>query len=355
MEIAALWLGVIGLPLSWGKGAAGTEAAWIGAHLSFDLASRSLQVAVQEKRKLEILKMTKGFLEVPTISLKALSEYCGKVNFVAGLVIFLRPFLSWLWHAIGEAKAAANEARGGTNARPPGRRLLPSSRLHAKRIALPLRWLRAFFEGEVGPLSRTFSAVQPKFAPLRVTCDASPWGLGAVLHFNGRAASWLAVQLLPEDGERLGVTVGASEGISVLEALAILIACRTWGSPDCSLEVRSDSAVALAASHRLKSKSSRVLRIVLEASLDLAHERYSVFSTAHIPGVTNVEADALSRLTAPEPVQFPPSLSLVSQAKAADFRDPDFWRVDLPKRPALARIPRPRPRKSSGSQWHRAP
>ena len=163
-----------------------------------------------------------------------------------------------------------------------------------------------------------------------MTCDASPWGLGAVLHCDGRAVSWLAVQLLPEDGERLGVTVGASEGISVLEALAILIACRTWGSPDCSLEVRSDSAVALAAAHRLKSKSSRVLRIVLEASLDLAHERYAVCSTAHIPGVTNVEADALSRLTAPDPVQFPLSLSLVSQAKAADFRDPDFWRVDLP-------------------------
>ena len=241
-----------------------------------------------------------------------------------------RPFLAWLWLAIGDAKAAANEARGGTKARPTGRRLLPSSRLHAKRIALPLRRLRAFFEGEVGPLTRTFSAVQTRLAPLRVTCDASPWGLGAVLHCDGRAVSWLAIQLFPEDGGRLGVTFGASEGISVLEALAILIACRTWGTPNRSLEVRSDSAVALAAAHRLKSKSSRVLRIVLEASLDLAHERYAVASTAHIPGVTNMEADAQSRLTAPHPVQFPASLSLVSQAKAADFRDPDFWRVDLP-------------------------
>ena len=100
---------------------------WIGAHLSFDLASRSLRVAVQEKKRLEILQMTAGFLEVPTVSLKALSEYCGKVNFVAGLVMFLRPFPLVDWHALGEAKAAANEARGEPKTRPRGRCLLPSS------------------------------------------------------------------------------------------------------------------------------------------------------------------------------------------------------------------------------------
>ena len=120
----------------------------------------------------------------------------------------------------------------------------------------------------------------------------------------------------------------------MLEALAILIAARTWGSGAAPLEVRSDSAVALAASSRLKSQAPKVLRIVLEAPLDLALGRYTVESFIHIPGVTNLEADALSRLHAPEPKRIPVSLPRGLECQPTDFRAPSFWRISGRRAPA---------------------
>ena len=71
--------------------------------------------------------------------------------------------------------------------------------------------------------------------------------MGAVLHRGGATVAWWAVRLEEADAARLGILVGESAGVSVLEALAILIAVRTWGTLTNLLEVRSDSAVGLAA------------------------------------------------------------------------------------------------------------
>ena len=105
------------------------------------------------------------------------------------------------------------------------------------------------------------------------------------------------------------------------------MAFRTWGSPEAELEVRSDSAVALAAACQLKSHSHTILRIILEASLDLSLNRYRARSFTHIPGVTNIEADALSRLFAPDSKALPASLPVTLEVRPVSHRAPEFWTV----------------------------
>ena len=262
-----------------------------------------------------------------------MQRYCGKANFIAGLVVFVRAFVSWIYCGLRAAKCPANDATG-LHRRTRGRRLAMAGRLHTKRISLPLRWLRAFLTGAEGSLTRDFAfgAVSP--APLRITTDASPWGLGAVLHSEGVPVAWWSLRLEEADADLLGVQLGDSAGISVLEALAILIAVRTWGTPTTPLEVRADSAVALAAASRLKSAAPKILKIVLEASVDLALGRYVVKSFAHIPGVTNVEADALSRLYAPDPKSVPRSLPRSLECQPVNHRADAFWKVGGRRAPA---------------------
>ena len=85
--------------------------------------------------------------------------------------------------------------------------------------------------------------------------------------------------------------------------------------------------MALAATSKLKSRAPGILKVLLEAALDLSLGRYEVSTFVHIPGVTNIEADALSRLTALEPKPFPASLVHVPEARPADHRAEAFWLV----------------------------
>ena len=124
-------------------------------------------------------------------------------------------------------------------------------------------------------------------------------------------------------------TIALALDQALAEALAVLVAARTWCQRGYRiLNVRSDSAVGLAAVCNLKTKSPQILAIVLEASLDLALGRYQVRAADHIPGVSNLEADALSRLTAPDAKAFPLSLVGVPRVSTDDFRLTKFWSLN---------------------------
>ena len=76
----------------------------------------------------------------------------------------------------------------------------------------------------------------------------------------------------------------------------------------------------------LRTKSPQILHVALELCLDLAEARYEVSEMFHIPGVTNVEADALSRLHAPTAVDFPASLEGAPRAASINRTAAEFWR-----------------------------
>ena len=75
----------------------------------------------------------------------------------------------------------------------------------------------------------------------------------------------------------------------------------------------------------LSSKAANINVVARELALDLAKGNYSLGELEHIPGVTNVMPDALSRLWAPTASELP-ALGNAVQDRVPDFGS-SFWRV----------------------------
>ena len=112
------------------------------------------------------------------------------------------------------------------------------------------------------------------------------------------------------------------------EALAILVAVRRWAKVigrNAIVGVRSDSLGSLLAMRKQASRSSGIAIILRELALDESELDANQVQLTHIPGVTNVWPDALSRLWAPEPKVIPPELAGAVRS-TVPLRDKDFWR-----------------------------
>ena len=122
---------------------------------------------------------------------------------------------------------------------------------------------------------------------------------------------------------------------SVWEALAILVALRCWMplfSHDTAVSVRSDSHGSLSAMSKLSSSSPGLNLIIAEIALDassLPDGVTPVDQLVHIPGVSNIISDSLSRLYAPGDYQIP---TILHDAVAAtpSARSKSFWRTRTP-------------------------
>ena len=76
---------------------------------------------------------------------------------------------------------------------------------------------------------------------------------------------------------------------------------------------------------KLTSQSSALAIIAREVALDIAGGNYQIGELVHVPGITNVAADALSRLWAPQPLSFP----FLGEAVKDPLPELDdsFWKV----------------------------
>ena len=196
-----------------------------------------------------------------------------------------------------------------------------------------LAWIHAFLAGQEGALIRRI-LVESKagLSTTQVVCDASPWGLGAVLVRNDEIVSWLAVALVQTDLDVLGIERGDCRGQAVVEALCIAVALRTW-APDWRdeptvLMARSDAMAALGAINKTSSPNPAMNRVVREVALDLSEGSYELDILGHIPAVWNTVTDALSRLEAPPPDthEIPGILANVPRAHPAP-RTLQWWRT----------------------------
>ena len=251
-------------------------------------------------------------------------SYAGKVSYVAGLGPTLRPFLGSIWRALADA------ADGGAG--PARRRPLPEHLVHIRRVAHALRWLRAFFERQRGTLVRSHYTVEPFCTRLTVAVDASPWGIGGVLLQGAFPISYFADGLHMCDLDRFRATLGDSAHTTTWEALAILVALRLWRTQlhvRAALALRSDSLGALSATLRAGSRSESLGTILRELALEEAELGSAFTALEHIPGITNVWPDALSRLSAPAPKRIPEALRTVQRAWPA-ARTADFWLTARP-------------------------
>eukprot|EP00971_Amphidinium_carterae_P183599 3644344-Amphidinium_carterae.1 len=143
-----------------------------------------------------------------------------------------------------------------------------------------------------------------------IVCDASPWGLGAVLtHWRGQPLEYFASRVTEDDARLLAIDLGSSASQAVLEALCILVALRRWGKhlkhQHAGLQVRTDNLASVFTLQRLASASPRMNFIAAETAIYLEASQIVSYEMKHIAGSFNVTADALSRRFAPTPVPQP--------------------------------------------------
>ena len=90
----------------------------------------------------------------------------------------------------------------------------------------------------------------------------------------------------------------------------------------CKFVLQADNTATLQAAMDLKSGKPLMNAMAGEVALRLDRLRSQMAMTEHIPGLLNIEADALSRLSAGK--ELPASLRSSKRFKVP-LRDSDFW------------------------------
>ena len=159
--VLLFWL-VLGFRLAWKKGHVGTSVPWIGAQVEVDSARGAVVVTIPAERRGDMLLEVRSLLSQPTfIWRKALREFTGRAEWVAGLLPQLKPFVRMLWAALASTSIGPDK-------------------VWVKQVRLPLTWLEAFFAMTHGPLTRVTYADPPGTVPV-IMFDASTIGGGALL------------------------------------------------------------------------------------------------------------------------------------------------------------------------------
>jgi len=129
--------------------------------------------------------------------------------------------------------------------------------------------------------------------------------------------------------DRFKATVGDCKFNTVWEGLALLIAVRLW-LPNLGFTARvrckSDNQGALHMLAKGKARSPDMNVLAREFAIDQALQVYRLSWLKHIPGLTNLEADALSRLHAPIPSAIPSSLDQMEIIRVDLGKS--FWRIN---------------------------
>ena len=311
--ILLLWL-ILGLPLSWGKAQYSKSVTWIGAVCTVtptqvDTTITAPKLAKAREQALKIMSKT-------IASRKELASLAGTLGHFAGIVPTLWPFIRPLWAVLYDTAPSS----------------IPLNMFHTSRILTSVSWFLAFLSDPARLLTRTFSLRTPPLdAPswLRVSVDASPWGMGGVKwDHQWRPTEYFHTGVSADDQAQLGITIGESAHMPVLEALAILIAVRLWAPEhEIAYSVRSDALGAIQALANLRSPNPGVNRVAAELALDIVDKQYAPMRITHIPGVSNVFPDYLSRLLQPGVANpCPKELATATRVETAK-RDLSWWRT----------------------------
>ena len=316
-----LWIAITGFPIKLSKATGGKHITWIGATVQIKDEEKEVEITIPADKIKKLRELTEKFMKKPVVGSKELRSYAGSLSFVAGLVPHLRPFLSSIWAVLPFNRGATDD---GARTKGNSGRLI-----HVRRIAPALAWIRGLLTGKEAPLRRTLQAIKPNLE-VTITTDACPFGLGGTLRVSGELKSAFSSDLPEEALNKFKANRGDAKHTTLWEALALLYACRVW-LPQFQGTVRvrckSDSLSLLQMLFKGRAKSPDLAVIAREFAIDLAKDRYSLHLLQHIPGITNIEADALSRVYAPYSPELPRSLEGVPRVAVAI--GPDFWTVAI--------------------------
>ena len=318
--LICLW-SALRIPLAFGKAARGNDFTWIGVRYCI-LAGKDGKVTVTGKAELmeEILEATLAHQRTNVVSVRDLQKYVGKANYVAGVVDTWRPFLTDLWAVINSC---------GPDARPP-------NCVWTRQWAHVTAWIIAFYQGEAGALVREYrvSHYFGKSIKVRIVTDASPWGIGGYLAMNNTPIAYFSDELCEFDLRLANAALGSPDGQQVWESLALLMALRIWRSywvrRGVELHIGSDSvsALSLLMKLRAKPKAKGLGRIARELALDFSRCSYRPRWHEHIPGVSNVVSDKLSRRFQPgKSFVLPEVLKHATEAKVP-IRNENFFQCE---------------------------
>ena len=308
-SVLLLWA-AMGGQLSWQKASRGNPATWIGASIRW--LGRSVEITVPAATMKDLAAEIDEALGKPVVPLQTLRKLGGRNGWATNLLPHARWAISRIFAAIAD-KDRENAAGNTESAAQTKRQKKASSHrpgggdmtylVHASRVRAPLAWMSAFWRGRSGrPLVRTFrrQLSEPK---AQVITDASPWGLGGFVLREGIVLSWFSSELTPDDVARFGWQIGEPDGQCTWEALAVLVAIRTFAEHirdmDCVLRLRSDNVAALRLATKLASGSQKLNALGAHIALALENADVNEVLAEHLAGADNVVADALSRLSLP--------------------------------------------------------
>lgn len=128
----------------------------------------------------------------------------------------------------------------------------------------------------------------------------------------------------------LQIQIGSSKAQQTMESLGGLVALRCWKSKwqnkNAVLHIRGDNVGALTLFGQLTTHSSVNSIIAREAALDIGMTTFKPRVVEHVPGVTNVTCDSLSRLRQPgKEISLPDTLKDVPRA-SLEVRSKDWWK-----------------------------
>ena len=324
--VLLLW-STLRLPLSLSKATRGAEITWTSAqikllqetafHWGALTSSWGIQIRAKQSIVDEIRATLSTLLTTNVASVKVLRTFAGQLIHVSSLIQALRPFIGEIFGAICSAEPS--------NA--------PKGCIWTRQITTALLWLRAFLDESIGPLERVYWLNCHLQSPscLEIVVDASPWGLGAFVCFNGVIQSFFASEIGSEEASTLRMEIGSCRSQQAAEALCVVVALRTWmkywKSQRLTVRIRSDSVAALTLAIRHKAQGYACSILARELALDIATASFLPVAGVHIPGVSNVVTDALSRKFQPgKQYMVPECLSGVAEMRL-EVRTRSFFRT----------------------------
>jgi len=227
-------------------------------------------VEVKEAIVKDTQELTTAMLTQNTTSRKKLRSYVGKLMHIASVVQQLRPFLTDIYAAL--YSKASNAPRG---------------HIWTKQMLPVLVWVNALLSNGVGKLVRRYDLAPYMGTGRQVTMDldASPWGIGGYLTENGSIVSWFSSALSVSEQAALGISLGDCAAQQTVEALAALVALRSWSSRWIGLQptirVRSDSISALTIVLKLKTRGKGPGIVARDMALDIAEGCYQPLIAEH--------------------------------------------------------------------------
>ena len=305
---------LMGFPVAFHKATLSNNVVWIGIELT--IQEDGIEAKVPEAKVQELQSMMNEALMANVLSKKTLRTMIGKAMSIVSVLFCWRPFIQELYVALHAEESMA----------PPGC-------VWVKQIRHTLIWLLTFLSGEMAGILRRYNLRNFVGSSSRViiTWDASPFGMGATLQINGRFSEYFAIQISQEDTQFLQTPSGTHEGQQVWEALAGLISLRLWKDhwqgKRAKLHIRADNIGSLTVLTTLKGGSKQLTLIAREYALDLGQAEWKPDVATHIPGISNVTCDALSRLQDPNKPMKIPSCLMNAKRMTPPTRDLTWWKT----------------------------